>query len=514
MPAADLARGKLIARLLARIGADGVVHEPCRSRVLESALALPLVRRYGNTTSATRLISYLEDPSHSRDPLDGLLTAAALGSQTSTPDPGTIDSFTGHVPRFTERRKRATLSALLAACGSPPGDLGLDAAAFEVTGLHPWAEVQVTAAKVILAADARRPDLISERDVRLLATTQSPPSVWEADILVSLSVLHALARLPGMDAMVTAGVAKVTAHQRSDGGLPFVTDVDTWCTATAGVALACAGAPPADLSRIAATLGRLQRPGGGWSFTGTAELTDADDTAVALEFLQHSHGARYADVISRGLAALTALRGPDGGFPTYVAGATSEACMTAAAVNAMATHPQSSPLVPGALDFLADQQHKDGTFGPDWSASRLHTVFRVILACQQCTAPSERIRRMSERALRHILATQNPDGGWGHQPGSPSDAISTSYALIALCYQPNPEPVAQGAQYLIGQQRPNGGIDSIPDSIGPRPFIFQIPVLADIFALLALAHLARRAPRPTPSCPLPSATSPTEAAAP
>ncbi|WP_176710361.1 hypothetical protein [Streptomyces sp. Wb2n-11] len=38
---------------------------------------------------------------------------------------------------------------------------------------------------------------------------------------------------------------------------------------------------------------------------------------------------------------------------------------------------------------------------------------------------------------------------------------------------------------------------SILDSIGPRPFRFTVPALADVFTLLALGHLTRRmAPAP------------------
>ena len=40
---------------------------------------------------------------------------------------------------------------------------------------------------------------------------------------------------------------------------------------------------------------------------------------------------------------------------------------------------------------------------------------------------------------------------------------------------------------------------SVPDSIGPRPFRFTVPALADVFTLLALGHLTRRmAPAPGP----------------
>ena len=99
--------------------------------------------------------------------------------------------------------------------------------------------------------------------------------------------------------------------------------------------------------------------------------------------------------------------------------------------------------------------------------------------------------------MRLVVKSQNADGGWGQQAGDPSDALSTAYALMTLSTQSTPGPAAQGVAYLLTQQRPDGSIASIPDSIGPRPFRFTVPVLADVFALLALGHLNHRLP-PTP----------------
>ncbi|MDI3409446.1 hypothetical protein [Streptomyces cavernicola] len=48
----------------------------------------------------------------------------------------------------------------------------------------------------------------------------------------------------------------------------------------------------------------------------------------------------------------------------------------------------------------------------------------------------------------------------------------------------------------MARQNSEGSIDSVSDSIGPRPFVFRIPVLGDIFTLLAFGHLSHRVTLP------------------
>lgn len=495
------ATAKLRARLLRRIGPDGAIREPCRSRILESALAAALLERTGLFPDRrTRVVEYLRAARIDADPIARALADCALGNVSpfmTVP----VNEFATAVPSFTERRKRATVNAFFATFGIGAPSADLDACSIE--GLHCWAAAQVTAAKVILADASGQQRSIHDRDIALLRATQTTPAVWEGNILVHLSVLHALARVPGMSDVVAEGISKLLVHQRNDGGFPFVTDVDTWCTATAALALEAAGATPEQLRPLAAYLVTQQQGDGGWSYTGSAQQTDVDDTSVVLQFLQCVDEHAYRDPIRRGLQQLHGLRGDDGGFPTYVAGSPTEACMTAAAIDAFTIDwPRTEPLITAGLHYLADAQHADGGFDPDWSSSELHTVFRAVLASTRnpdaLPGPARWVR---DRALHLVIQRQRPDGGWGQQDGEPSDPISTSYAVIALSCQHDPIPAAKAVKYLLSHQTANGAIPSIPDSIGPRGFVFSIPVLADIFALLALGHLARRIDSGTPSRP-------------
>jgi squalene-hopene/tetraprenyl-beta-curcumene cyclase len=483
---------RLRTRVLQRIGPDGAIREPCRSRILESALAAALLERTGLFPDRrARLVEYLRAARVDADPIASALADCALGNVSSS-QTVLVNGFAAAVPSFTERRKRATLQAFFATLGAGAESVDLDACSTD--GLHCWAAAQVTSAKVILAAAGDQRRSIHDRDIAILQATQQKPTVWEGNILVHLSVLSALATLPGMSDVVAEGVSKLLVHQRNDGGFPFVTDVDTWCTATAAVALHAAGATSEQLRPLATYLETQQQSDGGWSFTGGAQQTDVDDTSVILQFLQCLDAHAYRDAIRRGLEQLRGLRGDDGGFPTYVAGSPSEACMTAAAIDAFTVDwSGNEPVITGGLGYLAASQHPDGGFDPDWSSSELHTVFRAVLVCtRNYAALPEPARQMRDRALRLVIERQQPDGGYGQQRGEPSDPISTSYALTALSYQRDPMPAAKAVEYLLDHQTDSGAIPSVPDSIGPRGFVFSIPVLADIFALLALGHLAHR----------------------
>jgi squalene-hopene/tetraprenyl-beta-curcumene cyclase len=497
-PASEFPADRLISAsngLSGRLGQyvdfKGAVRAACNSRVLESALLLRLMERRGHVSTArSGLVNYLHSEQNAADPWDRLLAGAALRHRLA-PDHNITDTLIARTPEFTNARKRALLDGFVALLGGPiPASFpvaGIDV----TTDLHPWAAVQMTALHVILAGLRGALDAVHANQVELLLATQRTPWIWEGNVLLHLSALHALSFLPDMERVVDDGITKALGQQRRDGGVPFITDADTWCTATAGVALVAVGTPRELVDPLAEHLANQQRPDGGWAYTDVARQTDVDDVSVTLEFLHSVDPHKYADAIEGGLRMLRSVRDPAGGFPTYIVGAPAEACMTAAAINALSIdRNQHQEVIARAIEFLSGAQRPDGSFDPDWSASRWHTVFRALLAASRShKTRSPAARRLATRALAALRANQNQDGGWGQQPGEPSDAISTSYGLIALCQGRDHRPAVRAANYLLGAQRENGGIASIPDSIGPRPFIFSIPALADIFGLLALGHL-------------------------
>lgn len=249
--------------------------------------------------------AYLAGHRDSPKPLDRLLARAALDGRPAAADLLDVELFLRQAPDFTGARKRALLHAVLVLLGATPDTARPGAEAFDLRGLHAWARVQVTTAvKAVLAHAHRQPHQIDARGLELLRSTQRPATVWEGNLLIHLSVLHALAPLPGNQRLITEGIRTALKYQRPDGGMPFICDEDTWLTTTAGLALHATGAPGPVLDAIAERLLRLQLPCGGWSYTEHAQLADVDCTSVAVEVLHVSGPKIHRAAISRAIHRL------------------------------------------------------------------------------------------------------------------------------------------------------------------------------------------------------------------
>lgn len=508
------AAARLTAHISGRTDADGAIREHCESRVLESALALSLMTRTGHTSPARdRLLGYLRGHQESPDRLEHVLASLAVAraaGRDADGDSTLVDTLAAGVlaaaPGFISVRRRLMVYAVLCVLGCPlPADAELPGGgAVPNDPLHSWAAVQQASITLIIAGAMGVHNRTTEAALDTLLATDPGAAVWEGYALMHLLVLNALAGVPGHEDTVRRGLETLLRHQRPDGGFPFVLEMHNWCTSTGGLALHAAGADPVLLRRMAgmlaahqggaahATLSRGSTLTDGWSMSPIVAQNDVDDTSCALEFLQAVDPVTHAGSIRRGVDALLAVQGADGGFPTYVAGASSEPCMTAAAVCALSPHPATEAARTRALAFLAGVQDADGGFEPGWSRSRLHSLFRVRLAA--CTAGPDDIRAaaMAARIEQTVRATQNADGGWGMQPGDPSDDISTAYGLITLCYADDPRPVGRGMRWLLAQQKADGGYGGPPDMVGPRPFAYHFPLLTDIPVLLAYGHFRAR----------------------
>lgn len=501
----------LLEHVSSRVDPDGAVREECQSRVLESALALTLMTRTGMASPARdRLLAFLQAQHDAPHELDRVLAALAAGRTAGRAPDGDAaligkltDAVLGAAPGAISARRRMMVYAVLSALGCPlPTDAAAVAGGKAPTGpMHSWAVVQQAAVTLILAAAAGVSNEATAAAVSTLTATHPETTLWEGYVLMHLLALHGLAGVPGHEETVRSGLETLLWYQRGDGGFPFIVELHNWCTSTAGIGLAATGAPPGLLRAMAGMLAAHQSGAtrhslsrgaslsGGWSMSTNVALNDVDDTTVAMEFLQATDPVAYGGAVRRGVEALLAVQGADGGFPTYVAGAFSEPCMTAAAINALAPHPSTAPARERALAFLAASQLPDGGFEPGWSRSRLHTIFRARLAACTADPHDRRTAALAERIGHTVRETQNADGGWGMQPGDPSDDISTAYGLITLCYGDESRPVGRALSWLLARQNADGGYDGPPDQLGPRPFPFYMPILTDIPVLLAFGHV-------------------------
>ncbi|MFJ5309787.1 prenyltransferase/squalene oxidase repeat-containing protein [Streptomyces sp. NPDC088350] len=409
---------------------------------------------------------------------------------------------------FTAARKRLMFDTYLMVLGATPPDEKVDLSAVAYHGQASWVGVTLSAVKILHAYGRGRPDLVSEQDREFLVSRVKAGSrreVWEGHLSAHLLALHAVTRfLPG-SRLVREDIDRILQHRNPDGGLPFITDMTVWLTALAGSALTKVNADPAVLQRMGDYLAIHQAPDGGWSYTESVAQTDVDDTTCSAEFLAALNPSRYAEELHRAARYLTRIANQDGGFPTYRRGHTSEATMTANAISALAPDwDRHAALLEPAVDFLLQAQKPDGTFERSWSSADAYAISRVLHALS--LAPHRHvarfqtgIARVSTLALRFLEGTQNPDGGWGHRSGGPSDPISTAHALTASLPSGSAPWRLSAVRYLMDQQDPDGGFTSIPDQAAPRPIPYDFPVLADIFVLKALGstlHLLSQGARP------------------
>jgi squalene-hopene/tetraprenyl-beta-curcumene cyclase/sporulenol synthase len=506
------ATSRLVAYVSSRVGPDGAIREECQSRVLESALALALMTRTGMASPARdRLLAFLQAQHDAPQELDRVLAKLAVGLAIGQAPAGgaaligkLTDAVLGAAPEFISARRRRMVCAVLSVlgCPLPPGVAPAVDGKTPTDPMHSWAVVQQATVTLILAAAAGVSNEATAAALSTLTATHPATTVWEGYVLMHLMTLHALAGVPGQEATVRSGLETLLWYQRGDGGFPFVVELHNWCTSTGGMSLAAAGASPGVLRAMAGMLAAHQGGGatrhslsrgaplsGGWSMSPNVALNDVDDTSLALEFLQATDPVAFGGPVRRGVDALLAVQGADGGFPTYVVGAPSEPCMTAAAINALAPHPFTAPARERALAFLADSQQSDGGFESGWSRSRLNPIFRARLAACTAGPHDRRMASVAERIECTVRETQNADGGWGMQPGDPSDDISTAYGLITLCYGTEPQPIGRALSWLLAHQNANGGYSGPPDQLGPRPFPFHFPILTDAPVLLAFGHV-------------------------
>ena len=166
--------------------------------------------------------------------------------------------------------------------------------------------------------------------------------------------------------------------------------------------------------------------------------------------------------------------------------------MTAAALNALAPSRHRHPDVfRRGVEFIVTNQQHDGTFERSWSCAHSNAIFRALLAIQTASEDMAQVERVAaeRRALSYLRLSQNENGGWGHVIGDDSDPISSAYALITLSHFDAEYTIGRGIEYIVHQQRCNGGYLSRPDGSGPRPIAYDVPALADHFALIALDHV-------------------------
>ena len=478
----------------------------CESRALETGLFLHLMRLRREDHPAQVPLAkychrYLEGEGERSSNLDALITATicrgVLGLPLNAEEDARLKEALNTFNHPTQRRKIVFFTTLFADLGlleAPPQGPNSQDPSQQV-----WVAVIMASLRIIDAASRGQHERIRADDIAFLVAEQSESGGWEQHVLATLVALLALHRAGAEEDAQRRGIAYVIDQMRDDGGVPFIADEDTWVTCLSAHILAEARPSTCDLNAVARYLISEQRPDGGWAYSQGVRQTDADDTSISLTFLSQHDPLAHREAIRQAQWYLLALQNEDGGFPTFARGAASEAEITAKAI--LAFRASSDMFFQSRIDrawrWLAAAQRSDGSFRAEWKLCATYPALHVLSATKtpEQTPLITKIRGGTAEFLR---SWRQPNGGWGLRPDDPNvHLLSTAYAIAGLATniaEISRTEFSRSVSLLLEMQASDGGFYSSGDSLGPRPFVYDVPLLASIYSLLALSR-ARRALR-------------------
>jgi prenyltransferase beta subunit len=490
--------------LLSRLTVSGAdsghcVDSPTRGRALETALTLHLLRREGvERPWQPRLRSWLEAHLPEADAFSRLLGGQVLGRPPDTSAQAALEAILQQV-EYARERKLRLLQVLLAEVGLYSADsLPLRAGASLPSSWHRFTQIYAAGTRLMRARHRGLP-VGALAESHWLRNLQHANGGWEAQGLTTLVALLGLGRT--FPDCFERGLHYLERSQRGDGGIPFC-DITVFSTALAGLALL--EAPSSHVpDELAVYLLARQAPNGAWCFHEEMVQTDVDTTTQVLQVLTQTATRRHEGAVERAQHYLLEMQRPDGGWPTYVRDGDSEVTMTANAVLSLSLGLRHAPHlrepIRRGLALLVARQREEGTFERSWSLSETYSMFRVIWASQVAGAAgvleegeARDVRGMCERALAYLRAHQREDGSWGQSGQRPGDVLSTAYALACLALTGQRERMSDAVRFLLSRQTQEGGFPSEPDMVGPRPFIYDDPLLGTLFCLIALGMVARQ----------------------
>ncbi|MGW1752072.1 prenyltransferase/squalene oxidase repeat-containing protein [Streptomyces sp. NPDC002092] len=234
----------------------------------------------------------------------------------------------------------------------------------------------------------------------------------------------------------------------------------------------------------------------GWNQYQDGTRVGVISSAQAL--LSHSYAGVGSDVLHETAATLESLQNPDGGWQVRRAlvGAASDVSITeSTSFCLMALHASgrtaSNPSAQRGLAWLTSMQRPDG----GWSSSESGEAPNVV-----ATAWAARVLVAFDRAeparrgVEWLRTAQNADGGWGpvamrqtsedgESNSSPAYTAHAILALVALGVQPGDRAVDKACEYL----------DSAFDPAQEEPWVstsFTTLVDAESYARLDFRHFA------------------------
>jgi squalene-hopene/tetraprenyl-beta-curcumene cyclase len=260
--------------------------------------------------------------------------------------------------------------------------------------------------------------------------------------------------------------------------------------------------------------------GGGWPFQfNNPHYPDLDDTAVVAWAMQQGQDPRYRETVQRAADWICGMQSKNGGFSSFDSnnthyylneipfadhGAlldppTSDVSARCAALLAKVN--QHHGELKACLDYLREEQQKDGSWFGRWGTNYIYGTWSVLAALELAGDRSDQPH--IQRAILWLKRVQRTDGGWGEDcdsyftaeragQGHASTSFQTAWALLGLMAAgevDSPE-VQRGAEYLLRAQRADGlWNDEWFTAPGfPRVFYLKYHGYTKYFPLWALAR--------------------------
>jgi len=354
------------------------------------------------------------------------------------------------------------------------------------TQLKQWSKVDLFSTRILLESHYQNHAAVAEA-ARHLEAVQSPDgSFFFNPVSTSMAFLALSIAAPRSDAWRRC-CAHLLDAQQTDGTWRFCTS-DIWDTTL--TIRSFRGYPLFDtraLHRAAEFLLESQSADGGWAFRSGVE-SDNDTTASALMALVDL--PRYREAVDRALAYISRAQMDDGLWRTWHFTRDPPVEDTVAhVVTALELYTgRHAVSVDAAKRWLIQRYRDHGRWNASWYYGLPYAVLEVgrALSSEEPTVIS---------AVATLESAQDPDGGWGSEPGMPSAVSSTGMAIAALLqYQDEHSPaVRAGLSYIIETQRQDGTWQGQPEMYGPRPLISHFQTHTQAFVFLGLRDLLRHA---------------------
>ena len=339
-----------------------------------------------------------------------------------------------------------------------------------------WSKVEIVSMHILLEAKADNWSAVQTAHRELLLMQSSDGSFAFNPISTAMAYIALSVAAPDSTAWQQSKLHLLN-NQESDGSWRYFTN-DVWDTVL--TVRSFRGYPMFDLEALPSALNFLQsvqNSDGGWSFRTLVE-SDNDTTAAAL--LALSESPQGEAVAPKALAYLANQQMENGLWRTWQFKSDPPiADVVAHVVSALDAYKDKHSIsVLAAKQWLTEQYEENQTW-QSWYRIEPYLVTEISQALDMnCST--------TQLAVKILEDVQNPDGGWGFEPGSDSNASATGLALAALIrkgYRIDRSSVYKALEFLIETQQSDGTWQGFPQMYGPRPLLNHYQTHTQAFAV-------------------------------